>query len=69
LNIAFLNTGYDTSSVTDELKIYDDGVLTKTMPNVAKGSVVRGNGHAVIGQKMNTPGTMNGWNTGEHYEG
>ena len=41
----------------------------KTMPNVAKGNVVPGNGHAVIGQKMNTPGTINGWNTGEHYEG
>lgn len=69
MNIAFLNTGYDTSSVTGELKIYDNGVLTKTMPNVAKGSVVPGNGHAVIGQKMNTPGTINGRNTGEHYEG
>jgi prepilin-type N-terminal cleavage/methylation domain-containing protein len=85
LNIAFLSTGYDTgldltdgashrvtvtwSSATGALLIYDNGVLKKTIPNVAKGSVVPGNGHAVIGQKMNTPASMNGWNANEHYAG
>jgi hypothetical protein len=56
-------------SSTGIMKVYDNGVLAKTITGVAKGQTIPGNGHAVIGQKMNNPGTMDGWNANEHYNG
>jgi len=85
LNIAFLDKGYDTgidltdgsnhrvtitwSSTTGTLKIFDNGVLKKTHNDVGRGAEISGDGHVVIGQKMNNPASGDGWNANEHYEG
>lgn len=57
------------SSATGVLKVFDNGALVKTFNNVHKGQDVAGNGHLVIAQKMNNPGSGSGWNAHEHYNG
>ena len=57
------------SSATGVLKVFDNGVLVKTFNDVHKNQEVAGNGHLVIAQKMNNPGSGGGWNANEHYSG
>jgi hypothetical protein len=56
-------------SATGVLKVFDNGRLVKTENDVLKGQAVAGDGHLVIGQKMNQPRSGGGWNANEHYSG
>lgn len=56
-------------SATGELKVFDNGVLAKSFSGVMQGQSLTGNGHLVVGQKMNNPGSGDGWIAAEHYSG
>ena len=56
-------------SATGTLRVFDNGKSVKTFNDVGTGASVPGNGHLVIGQKMNSPGSRSGWTAGEHYNG
>ena len=56
-------------STTGTLQVFDNGKPVKSFSDVGKGQMVPGDGHLVIGQKMNNPGSRGGWNAGEHYSG
>lgn len=51
------------------MRVFDNGVFQKAFTGVSKDTAIQGNGHLVLAQKMNNPGSRSGWNAGEHYSG
>ena len=56
-------------SSTGEMRVFDNGVFQKAFTGASKDTAIPDNGHLVLAQKMNNPGSRSGWNAGEHYSG
>ena len=58
---------WDSASGT--LKVYDNGQHIVDVPDFHKGGAFPADVYAVLGGKMNDPGTHGGFRAGEHYDG
>lgn len=56
-------------SNSGNLLVYDNGALKTTVANYHRGTALPADLYAVLGGKMNNPGSRDGFSAGEHYEG